>query len=39
MARRMHVNKHKSARAFRAKVKRTKAPNVAHGVPRGGIRL
>lgn len=37
--RRHSVNKHKSAREFRHRVSRTKAPNMRLGVARGGYRL
>jgi len=37
--RRYSVNKGSSARQFRSKVGRTKAPNVKAGPMRGGIRL
>lgn len=36
---RSKVNKHKSARAFRANTQRSKAVNVVSGPMRGGIRL
>jgi len=37
--RRFPVNKAGSARSFRSKASRTKAPNVKAGPMRGGIRL
>lgn len=38
MKRRNHVNKYRSAKAFRGKVGKTKGANIA-AVQRGGIRL
>ena len=37
--RRFHVNKHRSAKAFRKQSARTKYANVSMGPMRGGIRL